>query len=558
MRTSAQGLSLNRRRKRRRRALALALVVAVALAVAGFGFFRGSEGDEIQPEAKGEAPPPCQDTPAPILQRLRRGYFPGRSGDVIAAERLPNQFGTRHSTPWSYTQDIPLVFYGPGYIKRGFSSESDVTLADIVPTLAELLAYDGLGERDGRSLDEALLPPERRNGVPQLILTIAWDGGGDNALAQWPDSWPNLRSLLAQSASFENATVGSTPSITPSAHATMGTGFFPSTHGLTDIPIRIKGRIIDSWESKSPRNLRVETLADLWDRANGNVPLVGLLARDSWHAGMMGHGSYLEGADQDISVLDSLGKLEFTSNEDYYSFPSYAASLEGLEEAVQEVDLRDGEADGEWLGNPMNMDGKIRETPAWSIFQSQKLFDILETEGFGQDDVADLFFTNYKAVDLTGHSYNIVEPEVRDNLEEQDRQLDVIIQGLNELVGRDNYVLVLTADHGMTPYPEVTGGWSIDGAELIKDLERQFNTERPNRDLVTSNRGYQFFFNRKVMRANDVTYEDLSAFIRNYRLHENAPDPDQIPNRFRDRLNERLYLTAMSARELKLPACQPD
>jgi Type I phosphodiesterase / nucleotide pyrophosphatase len=538
--------------------LAFALVVAVALAIAGFGLLRGSEGDEVQPEAKGEAPAPCQDTPRHILQRVRRGYFPKRSGDVIAVERPPNQFGTRHSTPWPYTQDVPLVFYGPGFIKRGFSSASDVTLADIVPTLAELLAFDGLGERDGRSLGEALLPPERRNGVPRLILTIAWDGGGDNTLAQWPDSWPYLKSLLAESASFDNATVGSTPSITPSAHATMGTGDFPSSHGLTDIPVRIEGQIVDSWEEKSPRNLRVETLADLWDRANGNVPLIGLLARDSWHAGMMGHGSYLEGADQDISVLDSLGKLEFTSNQDYYSFPSYAASLEGLEEAVQEVDLRDGEADGEWLGNALNMDGKIRETPAWSIFQSQKLFDILENEAFGQDDVPDLFFTNYKAIDLAGHSYNIVEPEVRDNLEEQDRQLEVIVQGLDELVGRNNYVLVLTADHGMTPYPEVTGGWDISGRELIKDLEREFNSQRPNKDLVKSNRGYQFFFDKKVMRANDVTFDDLSAFIRNYRLHENAPNLDQIPNRFRDRLNERLYLTAMSSRELRLPACKPE
>ena len=559
MRPNAQSqIDRGRTRGRRKRvAVAVGLVLAVGLGAAAFSLTLGSDEDEQLPP-KGAAPEPCLDTPPEVLQRVRRGYFPKRSGDVVAVERLPNQFGTRHSTPWPYTQDVPLVLYGPGFVKRGFSSDEEVTLADIAPTFAELLDFDGLGARDGRSLSEALLPPSRRNGVPRLIVTVAWDGGGDNMLEQWPDSWPHLKKLLARSASFDNATVGSSPSITPSTHATLGTGFFPSSHGLTDIPVRVGGRIVDSWEKKSPRFLRVETLADLWDQANGNAPLVGLLARDSWHAGMMGHGSYLEGGDKDISVLDALGKLEFTSNTEHYSFPPYAAGLEGLEEAVQEVDLRDGEADREWLGNPMNMDGKIRETPAWSIFQTQKIFEILEREGFGQDEVPDLFFTNYKPTDLSAHSSNLVEPEVKENLEEQDRQLEAIVRGLDDLVGRDNYVLALTADHGVTPYPEVTGGWPIDTAEITKDLERKFNADEPEKKLVTANRGYQFFFNRKVMRANDVTFEDISAYIRNYRLHENTTDVERVPDRFKDRLNERIYLTAMSGRELKSPACRPD
>jgi len=558
MRTNAQESHLDRGRTGRGRVLVVLLVMAVALGLVGVGLLRGSEEGEFRPEAKGEAPAACSDTPRAVLQRMQRGYFPGRSGDVLAVERLPNQFNTRHTTPWPYTQDVPLVLYGPGFIKQGFTSERDATLADVAPTFAELLAFDGLGQRDGRSLSEALLPLDRRNGVPKLILTLVWDGGGDNMLEQWPNSWPHLRSLLAKSASFGNTTVGSSPSITPSTHATLGTGYFPSSHGLTDVPVRINGKMIDSWEKKSPRNLRVETLADLWDRANGNEPLVGLLARDSWHVGMMSHGSYLEGGDKDISVLDALGRLEFTSNTKHYSFPSYASSFEGLEEAVQEVDLRDGEADRAWLGNQMNMDGSIRETPAWSIFQTQRLFEILEAESFGQDDVPDLFFTNYKPTDLAGHTYNLVEPEVKQNLEEQDRQLDAIIKGLNAFVGKDNYVLALTADHGVTPYPEVTGGWSIKMNEVKEDLEREFNTEMPGKNMVTGNRGYQFFFDKKIMRANDVTFEDISAFIRNYRLHENATDADQVPDRFKDRLNERIYLTAMSGRELKLPACRPD
>ena len=527
------------RGRRKRAVVALSLVVAIGLGAAGYSLTRGSDEDERADRAKGSGTrAPASTRRQAILQRVRRGYFPKRSGDVLAVERLPNQFGTRHSTPWPYTQNVPLVLYGPGFIKRGFSSDRNVTLADIAPTYADLLGFDGLGERDGQVTQRSPLttePPKRRS---QAILTLVWDGGGDNMLEQWPDSWPHLKSLMAKSASFDNATVGSSPSITPSTHATLGTGFFPSSHGLTDIPVRIDGRMVDSWDRKSPRNLRVETLADLWDRANGNAPLVGLLARDSWHAGMMGHGSYVEGGDKDISVLDALGKLEFTSNTDHYSFPAYAASLEGLEEAVQEVDLHDGEADREWLGNPMYMNGKIRETPAWSIFQTQKLLEILETEGFGMDDIPDLFFTNYKPTDLTGHSYNLVEPEVKQNLEEQDRQLKAIVDGLDDLVGKGNYVLALTADHGVTPYPEVTGGWSINTGEVTKDLEREFNAAMPRKKMVTANRGYQFFFAKKVMRGERRhlrgrfgVHSQLPAAREHDRCRSSAPSIQGSPER---------------------------
>ncbi|MGH2698282.1 MAG: alkaline phosphatase family protein [Actinomycetota bacterium] len=502
-------------------------------------------------------PPPkaCSGTSSRILQRVRRGFFPKRSGDILAVERAPNQFTTRHSTPWPYTQNVPLVLYGPGFIKGGFTSDADVTLADVAPTYAELLDFHDLGARDGRSRDEALLAPDERTGAPKLILTVVWDGAGDNALERWPDSWPYLRSLMKKGASFTNATVGSSPSITPAVHATLGTGDFPRKHGLTDGRVRIGGELVDPWEDDSPANLRVETLADLWDRANGNVPLIGTLARDAWHLGMIGHGSYIEGGDRDIAILDSREALASWSNTEYYTLPAYMQDFEVVAEAIEEVDRRDGEADGLWLGHPLRAAPSLHKTPAWSIQQTQRLFRLLETEGFGADEVPDLFFTNYKSVDLAGHIYNLVEPEVRANIEELDRQLKLIVHGLNELVGRDGYVLALTADHGMTPYAEVTGGWPIVMSEIRDDIDERFNSKRPNESLIASTRGYQFFLDSAVMRANQVTPRQIAAFIRNYRLHENATDLENLPERFQERLNERIYLTAMTPAELRRSAC---
>ena len=536
--------ALSFKKRRRRRALPVLLTIAL-LVGAGGGYLLLRSGDE-GPSAKEKLVRAC-DVDRAILQRMWNGYVPNRSGDVLAVEHAPNQYSTRHSSPYPYHQDVPLVLYGPGFIRSGTTSDRAVTVADLAPTYAKLLGFDDFPKRDGRVLQEALKPERKRNGVPKLIFTLVWDGGGDNVLEQWPDDWPELKTLLGESTQFTNATVGSTPSITPSVHATIGTGAFPHTHGITDTRMRVRGKMADPWEESSPERLRAKTLADLWDAANGNVPLVGMMARDAWHLGMVGHGAYLPEGDYDIAVLDELGGIEFRTNESYYSLPDYLLGLEGLDEAVAEIDQRDGESDSEWLGNPiLSYDAQVRFTPAWSIFQTEKMVEMLETEGFGADDVADLFYVNYKPIDLAGHFWNMVDPEVQENLRETDAQLPAIIEALDRIVGEDEYVLALTADHGMTPYAHVSGGWDIETRDMSADIETRFDSVTPGKPLILSNRGYQIMLDPKELKRNGVDAAEIAAYVRDYRISDNVTDTNKVLSRFEGRTNERLFLTALT------------
>jgi hypothetical protein len=549
-RPSRTSPALSFRKRRRSRALPLAIVLLLA-AAGGGGWLLLRSSDEDEPAPNEKLVRAC-DVDLAILERMWNGYAPNRSGDVIAVEHAPNQYSTRHSSPWPYHQNVPLVLYGPGFIRSGRTVARPVTVADLAPTYAKLLGFDDFPERDGRVLQEALKPERKRNGVPKLIVTLVWDGGGDNVLEQWPDDWPELKAFMPRGTEYAEATVGSTPSITPSVHATIGTGVFPHTHGITDTRMRVKNRMADPWEESSPQRLRAKTLGDLWDAANGNVPLVGMMARDAWHLGMLGHGAYLPEGDFDHAVMDELGGVEFRTNEDYYSLPDYLLGLEGLDEAIAEVDARDGEADGQWLGNPINAgDGQIRFTPAWSIFQTQKLVQMLETEGYGADDVADLFYVNYKSIDLAGHFWNMVDPEVQENLRETDAQLPLIVEALDRIVGPDEYVLALTADHGMTPTAQVSGGWDIETRDMSADIEKRFDHVTPDEPLIQSNRGYQIMLDRKEMERNDVTAAEVAEFVRGYRISDNVTDTNEVGPRFEDRTNERLFLTALTPEALE-------
>ncbi|MFN2490529.1 MAG: alkaline phosphatase family protein [Actinomycetota bacterium] len=530
----------------------LALAALVALGTLGAYALSSDEPQEQASGARVRGMRPC-DVPVEVLERVWRGYTPQRSGDVLTVEWAPNQFGgVRHSTPWPYTQDVPLLLYGPGYIRRGATSSRPVTVADIAPTFAELLRFEDFPRRDGRVLDEALLPRSERNGVPRLIFTLVWDGGGDNLLRRWPHAWPNLRRLTDRSTVYEDAAVGSSPSITPAIHATLGTGVFPARHGQPDMEIRIGDELRFVWQGASPQYLETKTLADLWDAARGNAPLVGVMARDTYHLGMIGHGAFLPEGDHDVAVFDDLAGTSFRTNEDFYSLPEYLRNSDGLEEAIDAVDLRDGKADRRWLGNRLVIDDPfLRYTPVWPIYQSDRLADVLEGEGFGSDEIPDLFFTNYKGTDLAGHYWNLVEPEEEAVLREQDRQLEVLLGLLDRLVGRGNYVLALTADHGISPYPRVTGGWAIEGGEVTSDIERRFDDDGDERSLILSNRGYQIFLHKGQMRRNGVTPEDISAFLRDYRVEDNVTSTNKLLPRFANRTQERLFLTALTPGELK-------
>ena len=468
--------------------------------------------------------------PKDQLRRIERGYFPGRSPDVMYVPKARNYFnGFAHSGPWEHVQEVPLVLYGPGYIRPSgvVDAGREVTVADLVPTFAELLDHDLEHEVDGSVLEEALLAPEERTEPPRLIVTVVWDGAGANVLGRWPGEWPTLDRLSEEGAWFAGATVGSSPSVTPPVHATIGTGIFPARHGIVDIPQREGDVIEDSWEGTSPAKLEEPSLADVYDLALDNEPLIGMFAERAWQLGMIGHGADTPGGDRDIAVLtDSESPGSLTTNEDLYELPDGLEDPAAFEAAVRAVDAEDGALDETWMDHPILDDPtQLPWTPAWTIYQSGVIEELLTTEGFGADDIPDLFFVNFKQTDHVGHRWTFAAPEMEGALEHQDAALADLVALLDDKVGRDRYVLALTADHGAQPPPEDTGGWMIDQAPLTEAIERNLGGE-PG-EVIEQDRPVGFWLRKELGGDADALAERAAAFLTTYTVADDA-DPDEV------------------------------
>ncbi|MDQ3940436.1 MAG: alkaline phosphatase family protein, partial [Actinomycetota bacterium] len=326
------------------------VATAVVLTVALLGFL----GTEATPSFRAQA---C-GLPSGWLERVKRGYFEPRSGQISLLPRFPGYMasgagGWSHSGPWPHLQRVPLVFYGPGVVPDSGEVARPVTVADVAPTLMTLMR--GFYRTEGDSLDEVARISGKllERSPPKLIVTIVWDGGGWNTLDQWPEDWPNLRRLMEEGTSYVNATVGSSPSVTPAVHTTLGTGFFPETHGIVDVPMRDeRGEVVDAFlKGESSRFIQIPTLVERWDEQQGNRARIAMIGYEPWHLGMIGKGAEKPGGDKDDAVWLDIETNEWITNPDHYRLPPAIARTSGLDRDVEELDARDGDVDGAWRGH---------------------------------------------------------------------------------------------------------------------------------------------------------------------------------------------------------------
>jgi predicted AlkP superfamily pyrophosphatase or phosphodiesterase len=471
------------------------------------------------------------------LARIWRGYHPVHSEDITTVPHEPNYSGSfrvaSHSGPWDDVQNVPLVLYGPGFIKSGGAPlEQQASIADIYPTVGKLLDVP-LEKRAGKVLRDALEETDR---IPKLVVVVVWDGVGRNGLERWDDRWPVLSRLEKEGTSYLGATVGSSPSITPATHSTIGTGAYPRKHGMTAIVMRNEdGTTQNAFPSKNPSGLKLSTFADQIDAALGNEPLVGILAWKSWQIGMMSHGAALSGGDADHMALVETG-ANFRANENFYSLPEYLSSRERLDEAIDELDLADGEADGEWRGRPIE---EKHDNPAWVNWEIERTLEMLGREDYGRDDVPDLFFTNYKMTDIVGHQYGVASPEMGDVLEAQDAALGRLLDHLDEEV--EDYVLMLTADHGFPPPAEETGAWPIGQGELERDVNRHFDVPSEE-SLLAQTSAAGPFLDREVQAELGVSEMDIARFLNGYTIADNVNEEEsELPEEFEGREDEPVF-----------------
>ncbi len=485
--------------------------------------------DDAPPAARTTitATPPARSSacalPPRELLRVWQGTKLPASGEIqlVAAEPDYVGGGLSHAGPWDYVQEVPLLFYGPGRVPALGRVDGRATLADIAPTNAALLDFE-FDAPDGRVLTDAMLPDGERAGPPKLLVTLVWDGAGRNVLDQWPDDWPFLASLIERGVWYDAAEIGSSPSNTPPMHATIGTGAFPRRHGVIDLYQQIDGEI-DKPQENGPGTLLLPTLADLYDVAMRNEPVVGVIATLGAHSGMVGHGSQWEGGDADLAIMReqedaSTGGDEgdawqlTTGMAPYFEMPGYVNEVPGLERDLPALDQEDGVLDEAWGDYPFDALDDGFQTPARTPYQTRIVEEVIRREGFGADDVPDLLYVNLKAVDSVGHIFSVNGEEMGQTLRWQDDALRDLVRFLDSEVGAGEWAMTLTADHGHQYDPAVSGALPIGITPLTTFIEDRFSAPG-GPDVVRRVRPTQIWMDEQALAEAGYADADVAAAL---------------------------------------------
>jgi predicted AlkP superfamily pyrophosphatase or phosphodiesterase len=412
-----------------------------------------------------------------FLERFARAYFPGRTGQIALVPREGHILTRRdpayafmHGSPWPYDTRIPFLIHGPAFVRAGTFPEP-VAQQDMAPTLASILGVTMPATSVGRARRTILKPAATR---PRLIVLAVLDGMRVDYFDRYARVMPTLGRLRRQGGWFSNARVNYLPSITSLGHATLATGADPRIHGIVANSVFdvTAGQPVDIYSGPSPRNLMALTLADVWSiHTDGRAVIIGQGSIARAALPLAGHGSCVLNGRAVIASMYSEKTGRWETGSDCYRLPEYLKDRDskGLWEAT----------DGTWMGHPIAGPREVRGSALFSRFETEALRLLIEHEPLGADEVTDLLFVNLKTPDYVGHRYGPDSPEMREALAGLDRDLTTVIDALEAKVGRDRYVLAISADHGMPPEPdERLGRRRVYTDDIVKLIHEKLDPEQ--------------------------------------------------------------------------------
>lgn len=124
---------------------------------------------------------------------------------------------------------------------------------------------------------------------------------------------------------------------------------------------------------------------------------------------------------------------------------------------------------------------KYYEALATSPFGNELLLEFAKTcivaEKLGTHDAPDLLVVSFSSNDLIGHTWGPDSQEVLDVTLRSDAMMAEFLKFLDDKVGKGNYVLAITADHGICALPEASRAAGrdarrIDPAGIRKEAEK--------------------------------------------------------------------------------------
>jgi len=332
---------------------------------------------------------------------------------------------------------------------------------------------------------------------PRLVVSIVVDQMRPDYLTRFaPHYKGGFARLMEEGQIFADAHYTHTPTYTGPGHATIYTGTDPRFHGIiaNDWYDPIMGRMVycvedstaraigqvaadDAYYTRSPRNLESSTWTDeLEMTSQGAAKVVAFSLKDrgaicaAGHAGDAAYWLHDAGgfvtSDHYMEALPSwLSEFNTEHSPSSYMTGEWTPLLDNKHyEALCGLDASQTEAiPSGHVSTAFPYDlakmyqayqGSIKSTPAGNQILVDAAIQAVKSEKLGKDAQTDVLAISFSSTDYIGHATGVRSWETMDMYIRLDRQLGQLFKFLDRIVGKDDYIVVLTADHGAADNPK--------------------------------------------------------------------------------------------------------
>ena len=359
----------------------------------------------------------------------------------------------------------------------------------------------------------------------RLVLQLTVDGLRADLLTRGGDRFGEggFRYLLDNGAVFANAHYQHANTETIVGHATLATGAHPSVHGMTGnvwydaesgelayniedpdspiLPVREgqqSGDQVDPaqklsrTQGRSPQALLAETLADkLLAYSGGKSRVFAVSGKDRSAVALAGKGGK--------AFWMSTDSGDFVTSAWYYdAYPGWVAQwnserkasahagttwsllndketylLAGQDDRPYETDLRGfgrtfphrfGEAGNKLLYT------QVVASPPGDALLADFAKSLVVNEKLGKGPAIDFLSVSFSGVDAVNHFFGPASLESEDMVLQLDHTLADLLAFIDNKVGLDHTLIVLSADHGIAELPEYMAERGLDTGRLTPDV----------------------------------------------------------------------------------------
>ena len=368
---------------------------------------------------------------------------------------------------------------------------------------------------------------------PKLVVAIAVDQFRYDYLVRFKSEYTGgLRELWSKGAVFTNARYEHFPTVTAIGHSTFLTGATPSVSGIVgnDWWDRELGKNVTSVSDEatqmlggkagvgaSPRKMRVSTVGDeLKISTGGKAKVIGISLKDRSAILPAGHS-----ADGAYWFDNRTGN--FVSSTFYFAdLPAWVKDYNGKRPG-------DRFRGAKWLNHvlPGAADEKLYAALAPSPFGNDLVLEFAEramaAEQLGKRDTTDLLAVSFSSNDYVGHQMGPDSPEVREVSLQTDRILEKLLKAVDAQVGLANAVIVLTADHGVAPLPEVNQtrrmpGGRLQPGSIFNAVNAALTKKWGEGKWILSPSEYSLYLNWELIRQKGLSPDEVADVTRDAAL----------------------------------------